>query len=168
MRTGEDNELTNAIEAILFVSGEAVQIGQIANALDTGEKEVRAALCELKNNYDKRNGGLVVIETNGAYRLATKPIYYNRIAQFNKAPETKPMTRPQLETLAIVAYRQPVTRAEVERIRGVDAAYTINKLLEYGLIEERGRDVTIGRPVLFGTTNMFLERLGLSSLSDLQ
>lgn len=160
-------EIYGAVEAILFISGEAVELKLLAAAvgqdMETAERLVKTLMDKLKE--EKR--GVQIIEINGSYQMCTNPAYFPYISELNKIPQRKTLTQTQLETLSIVAYKQPVTKAEIEKIRGVDATHTVNKLMEYELICEYGRDNTPGRPILFATTEKFLTHFGFSSLDQL-
>lgn len=160
-------EIYGAVEAILFISGEAVELKLLAAAvgqdMETAERLVKTLMDKLKE--EKR--GVQIIEINGSYQMCTNPAYFPYISEMNKIPQRKTLTQTQLETLSIVAYKQPVTKAEIEKIRGVDATHTVNKLMEYELICEYGRDNTPGRPILFATTEKFLTHFGFSSLDQL-
>ncbi len=156
-----------AIEAILFAVGDSVEISKLAEVLEADKKQVREVLGLLKEDYGKEDRGLDLIELDGAVQLCTKNELYDYLIKIAKAPKKLSLTESVLETLSIIAYKQPVTRAEVENIRGVNSDYPVNRLLEFGLIKELGRKDAPGKPLLFGTTEQFLRSFGVKSLQDL-
>ncbi len=156
-----------AAEAILFAMGDAVALSTIANALEITEKEAKLILQRLQDRYREDNSGLQLIALEDAYQLCTKISQYEYLIRVAKQPKRQVLTDVALETLSIVAYRQPVTRAEIEKIRGVSCEHAINRLVDYGLIREVGRLEAPGRPILFGTTEEFLRCFGVSSTDDL-
>ena len=155
------------IEAILFVSGEAVAISELARALGRDEKRTRAILKELGDEYDFRQRGFLLKRFGDKVQLATRPLYAMDVIRLLQPVQKQSLSQAAMETLAVVAYRQPVTRAEVEQIRGVKCDYSLQSLSAKGLICEVGRKETIGRPILFGTTDEFLSRFGIESLENL-
>ena len=160
-------ELRAILEALIFASPEPLTPKQIYKLLDTEPKEdVQAALAELKQIYE-RPGGLQLVEVAGGYQIVTRPDLHEWVRRLFHEHSTQKLTVQALETLAVIAYRQPVTRAEVEAIRGVNCDQTIYTLMQRRLIEERGRREAPGRPILYGTTWEFLECFGLSSLDQL-
>ena len=130
-------------------------------------KETRAILEEMKEKYAGEESGIVLMELEDSVQLCTKPEYYDYLIQVAKAPRRLSLSDAALETLSIVAYKQPVTRLEVERIRGVNCDHALNRLLEYDLITELGRLDAPGRPLVFGTTEQFLRCFGVKSLEEL-
>lgn len=161
------SELVAACEAILFAFGSSVEISRIAMATGTDEKSVEEALTMLDEEYKKEGRGLGVLRLEKKAQLTTKKDYYPQLITLAANPKKPVLTQTVLETLSIVAYKQPVTRADIERIRGVKCDFAINKLVEYGLIEEVGRLDAPGRPILFATTEEFLRRFGMSSTAGL-
>lgn len=159
-------KLTNTIEAILFASGKGVPIAEIAEKLDVTEGEVKKSLQELKERYGE-DGGVVLLEFNKKAQLGSNPKYKDGVAAVLNPIREKELTRTILETVAIIAYKQPVTRTEIELLRGVNSDYAVNALLELKLIYPCGRKDAVGHPVLFATTDEFLKRFKLHSLSDL-
>lgn len=153
-----------AIEALLFVASEPLDSKRIAKLVDEDERAVALALQQLQEQYEER--GLVVREAGGGYRFATSPLVRSVVESYLLPPRTTISTQA-LETLAIVAHMQPVTRGEIESIRGVNSDSVVSTLLERGFIEEAGRKDVVGRPVLYRTTQFFLESFGLRSLDDL-
>ena len=161
------NEYESAIEAILFASGESVELSRLAYCLELDEKNLKALIHRLIDKYAEENRGMKIIQVNDAYQMCTNEIYYDFVSKLVKAPSKKVLTQTLLETLAIVAYKQPITKSGIEDIRGVNADHAINKLVEYKLICEVGRMETPGKPILFGTTDEFLKYYGLKTLHDL-
>lgn len=164
----EDLKLLLAhVEAILFTMGEAVEISRIAEAVGHDEDTVRNVIRNLMDRYEDDSYGVQIIELDGAFQMCTKASMYETIIKITNVPKKYILTDVLLETLSIVAYKQPITKMEIESIRGVNSDHSINKLLEYNLICEVGRKNAPGRPCLFGTTEEFLRNFGLSSLEEL-
>lgn len=161
-----EEELMSAIEAILFTMGESVEMEQIATALSVTQDQVRRAAKRLAKRYDER-GGLQIQQFDQALQMSTKPEQYENLIRIAKAPRKAVLSDSVLETLSIVAYKQPITKAELEQIRGVSSDYAINKLIELDLIKELGRKDAPGRPILFGTTEQFLRSFGVKNLAEL-
>ena len=158
----------SAIEAILFTMGESVELGRIADAIQLNEKETKKLLDELIKEYrSSSNIGMNIIELDGAYQMCTKPQMYEYLIRIAKQPKKRVLTDVLLETLSIIAYKQPVTKAEIEKIRGVSSEHAVSKLVEYNLVQELGRLDAPGRPLLFGTTEEFLRSFGVSSIDEL-
>lgn len=155
------------VEAILFTMGEAVEIDRIAQAVGHDEDTVRKVIRNLMERYEDDSYGVQIIELNGAFQMCTKASMYETIIKITSVPKKYILTDVLLETLSIVAYKQPITKAEIEGIRGVNSDHSVNKLLEYNLICEVGRKNAPGRPCLFGTTEEFLRNFGISSLEEL-
>ena len=164
---GEEGNLKGRIEAILFVAGEAVPVRELARALQTGEKEVREAIDSLKDEYDYEQRGFLLKRFGENVQLATRPLYSGDVVRLLQPVQQQSLSQAAMETLAVVAYKQPVTRAEVEQIRGVKCDYSLQSLMLKGLIREAGRKDTIGRPILFCTTDEFLSHFGLEDLNGL-
>ena len=162
-----EKELLGAVEAILFAMGESVSLSKLASAIGKQEAETKELLEELKKQYQKKERGIQLIELEDSYQLCTKPELYDYLIQVAKQPKKHVLTDVLLETLAIVAYRQPVTKIEIEKIRGVKTDHAVNKLVEYDLICEVGRLDAPGKPLLFGTTEEFLRRFGVQSVEEL-
>ena len=159
-----EKELLGAVEAILFAMGESVSLSKIASAIGKDETEAKRLLEELKKQYQKKERGIQLIELEDSYQLCTKPELYDYLIQVAKQPKKHVLTDVLLETLAIVAYKQPVTKIEIEKIRGVKSDHAVNKLVEYDLVCEVGRLDAPGKPLLFGTTEEFLRRFGVQSV----
>lgn len=163
----EEGSLKGRIEAILFVAGEAVAVRDLARALQTGEKEIRETINNLKDEYDFEQRGFILKRFGDKVQLATRPIYSGDVVRLLQPVQQQSLSQAAMETLAVVAYKQPVTRAEVEQIRGVKCDYSLQSLMLKGLIREAGRKDTIGRPILFCTTDEFLSHFGLEDLNGL-
>ena len=163
----ENKNVYAAVEAVLFAVGGAVSFTDLRDALEADEKELKQVLSELQQRYDAEDRGIRMIELDGKYQLCTKNDYYEELVRLVNAPKKHVLTDVLLETLSIVAYKQPVTRQEIEKIRGVSCSHAVNRLVEYNLIQEVGRLDAPGHPILFGTTDDFLRSFGISSMDDL-
>lgn len=163
----EEKNWKAVIEGILFTMGRSVRISQIAAALGLPEEQVRNLAEEMMKEYEETARGIHMIELEDSLQLCTKAEYYEYLIRIAAQPKKHVMTEALLETLSIVAYKQPITKSEIERIRGVKSDHAINKLVEYDLIEEVGRMEAPGKPILFATTEEFLRSFGVSSLMDL-
>ena len=159
--------LFGMIESILFVAGEAVDVRDLARALRIGEDELDKSLEQLSDEYDFNQRGFMLKRFGSKVQLATRPLYSDAVVRLLQPVQMQSLSQAAMETLAVVAYRQPVTRAEVEQIRGVKCDYSLQSLMIKGLIRETGRKDTIGRPILYGTTDEFLSHFGIRSLEDL-
>ncbi|HEV3092101.1 MAG TPA: SMC-Scp complex subunit ScpB [Candidatus Cybelea sp.] len=159
-----DRELQRAIEALLFVASEALSIPQLAKLLRAEESAIASALQQIEADYGER--GIVVREVAGGYRFATSPLARDVVEAYLLPPKTT-LSTPAMEALAIVAHVQPVTRGEIEAIRGVNSDSVVSTLLDRGFIAEAGRKDVVGRPMQYKTTPFFLESFGLRSLDDL-
>jgi len=159
-----DQTLRCALECLLLASGGPVPVRRLADALGVSEAETERLLEELARSYEGR--GLMVQQVAGGYQLCTRPEYAEFVTRLVSA-QAEPLSRATLETLAVVAYRQPVTRAEVEAVRGARSDHHLRKLLERNLIREVGRRPGPGSPILYGTTDLFLRHFGLRDLKDL-
>lgn len=155
------------LEAVLFTMGNSVDIRQLAAALSKDEAAARAAVMRLKAKYEEGERGMQIIELEDSYQMCTKAQYYENLIQVATTPKKQILTDVVLETLAIVAYKQPVTKLEIEKIRGVKSDHAVNRLIEYGLVYEVGRLDAPGRPALFATTEEFLRRFGIGSSENL-
>lgn len=162
-----DPELRRALEAILLVIEEPVAAGTLAEVLEVAAEEVTDALRELRAAYVDEQRGFVLREAGGGWRLYTDPGMAPYVERFVQHGRSGKLSQAALETLAIIAYKQPVTRGQVGEVRGVNADGAVRSLLQRGLIEEVGRDPSPGQPLLYGTTGAFLEQLGLRSLDEL-
>jgi len=157
--------LKKALEAVLFMAKEPLDVWQLKDILECDSDQIEQTLKELKLEYAER--GLDIVNVAGGYQLATKPEVSKYVAKFLKPAVEVHLTTPALETLAIIAYRQPISRAQIEHIRGVDCDSVLKTLFEKKLIKVVGRADLPGRPILFGTTPEFLFHFGLASLEDL-
>lgn len=155
------------LESILFAMGESVELGRLADVLRLSAEETRDILERMRQRYDEEDHGITITELDGAYQMCTKPQMYEYLIQIAKQPKKYALTDVLLETLSIIAYKQPVTKTEIEKIRGVSCSHAVSKLVEYNLVCELGRLDAPGRPLLFGTTEDFLRAFGFSSLEEL-
>ena len=160
-------ELSKIIEAILFVSGEPLQIGALAHALEVTEIEINTALDALASDYDYQRRGICLKRFGSHVQLSTRADYAPYIEKLLQPVQKQSLSNAALETLAIVAYKQPVTKLDIESVRGVKCDYSVQSLVNKGLIKEVGRKETLGRPILYGTTDSFLSHFGLRTLADL-
>lgn len=160
-------EAERTLEGILFAIGRAVSIQELSQAIHQDEKVTKKILFHLMERWNREESGVNIIELSGSYQMCTSPEVFEALIQIVKHPKKQALSNVQIETLAIVAYKQPITRQEIEKIRGVKCDHAINKLIEYGLIEEVGRLDVVGRPILFGTTEEFLRCFGVVSMEEL-
>lgn len=160
------NLLSKKIEAVLFVSGKAVEEKYIKEKLEASDKDFTTAVSELLAQYSG-DSGIHLLRFNKKLQFATNPAYVKDIETVLNPIKERELTNAMLETLAIIAYKQPVTRIEVEEIRSVDCTYSVQNLVRLGLVECVGRKETIGKPLLFATTDDFLKRFSISDISDL-
>lgn len=163
----EIKRLEAAIEAVLFSMGDAVELGQIAKAIQQDKNTTEKLIRNLMDKYEDEGRGIQIIELDGSFQLCTKRDYYSCLIRIAMQPKKPALSDVMLETLSIVAYKQPVTKAEIEKIRGVKSDHAVNKLVEYNLIKELGRLDAPGRPILFGTTEEFLRTFGVQGLEEL-
>ena len=164
----EISELKPIIESLLFVADEPLTARKIKQVVDDiDESAIKQALAELKLEYNQSGRTIQIVEIANGYQFATRPAYAEWINKLVQSTTKFRLTKPALETLTIIAYRQPVMRAEIESIRGVDSGGVIQTLLEKKLIRVTGRKEVVGRPLLYGTTQEFLDHFGLRNLSDL-
>lgn len=159
--------LLSTLESLLFVADEPVALARLAQALRCSLAEVDGALQQLRSEYETHNRGVRLQERNGRVQLVTNPAAAQAVEDFLSLDLTTRLSGPALETLAIVAYRQPVTRVQIEAVRGVDCSGMVRKLEQQGLVEEVGRLETPGRPILYGVTDQFLQHFGLTRLEEL-
>ena len=155
------------LEAILFTMGESVEIDRLASVIEEDNKTTKAILEEMSEEYQSSDRGIELTTLDNAVQLCTKGDYYEYLIKIAKTPKKFVLTETLLETLSIIAYKQPVTRLEIEKVRGVSCDHAVNRLLEFDLITEVGRLDAPGRPLLFGTTEQFLRSFGVKSLEDL-
>ncbi len=161
------NALEAAAEAILFTIGDAVELAHIADALEVSREEAREIIASLQEKYEADDRGVTIIELDNAFQMCSKPSTYEYLIRIAKQPKHHVLTDVVLETLSIIAYKQPVTRGEIEKIRGVSCSHAINKLIDYDLIREVGRLDAPGRPILFGTTEEFLRCFAVQNTDEL-
>ena len=167
METVEINRLESAIEAILFTMGDSVELGKIASAIEHDEETTRKFVHQMMDKYQAEDRGIQIVELEDSFQLCTKKQNYDYLIRIAKQPRRYVLTDVLLETLSIIAYKQPVTKLEVEKIRGVKSDHAVNKLVEYNLACEVGRLDAPGKPILFGTTEEFLRRFSIQSVDDL-
>ncbi|MDY3818349.1 MAG: SMC-Scp complex subunit ScpB [Lachnospiraceae bacterium] len=163
----EETNYKAIIESILFTMGDSVELDKIANALELDKKKTQQLIEELMHEYEEADRGIAIMELDGAYQMCTQPNTYEYLIRIAKQPKKHVLTDVLLETLSIIAYKQPITRVEIEKIRGVSCDHAVNKLLEYNLIQELGRLDAPGKPLLFGTTEDFLRCFGVHSIDEL-
>ena len=163
----EETNYKAIIESILFTMGDSVELDKIANALELDKKKTQQLIEELMHEYEEADRGIAIMELDGAYQMCTRPNTYEYLIRIAKQPKKHVLTDVLLETLSIIAYKQPITRVEIEKIRGVSCDHAVNKLLEYNLIQELGRLDAPGKPLLFGTTEDFLRCFGVHSIDEL-
>jgi segregation and condensation protein B len=163
----DGKELKSIIEALLFVSGDPVSLKDIAGVLDLDQKEVYEIIKEMKDQFNYERRGIQIIEVEGHFQLSTRPEHYEYIQKLHSPQRKQGLSQAALETLAIIAYKQPITRAEIDAIRGVQSDKAINTLLERKLVREVDRLETVGRPILYGTTVEFLRYFGFKSIKEL-
>ncbi len=163
----EITELKALIEGVLFATGDAVSLDKLAEIAETGKDEITAASEELIKEYEDPSRGIEIVHVDDKLQLCTKTDLYPYLVKVAKNKKDYKLTDVQLETLSIIAYKQPVTKLQVEAIRGVNSDHSVNRLVEYGLVKELGRLDAPGKPILFGTTDDFLRAFGVDSLEDL-
>ena len=163
----ERSKAEAVIEAILFTMGDSVEISRLAEVIEEDVKTTKSILKDMAARYEEENRGIGLTQFDNSVQLCTKSDMYEYLIKIAKTPRKMTLTDTVLETLSIIAYKQPVTRLEIERVRGVSCDHAINKLLEYDLITELGRLDAPGRPLLFGTTEQFLRCFGVKSLEEL-
>ena len=155
------------IEAVLFTMGKAVELRQLAAAIGQDQETARAAVERLAKRYQTGTRGMKINKLEDSYQMCTRSRYYENLIRVAAAPRKQVLSDVVLETLSIIAYRQPVTKMEIEKIRGVKSDHAVNRLVEYDLVYEAGRLDAPGRPALFATTEEFLRRFGVGSLGEL-
>ena len=156
-----------AIEAIIFAIGEPIPLEKIAAAMELGKTETKALVAAVMEEFNQMHSGIQIIQINDSYQMCTKAEFESHIRLALELKNNTPLSAAALEVLAIVAYHQPVTKAFLEQVRGVDSSSVLNGLFAKGLVEERGRLELPGRPLLYGTTQNFLRCMGLTSLEEL-
>lgn len=163
----QNNQIKGALEAMLFVTDEPVSTITLADMLEVEPGEVECALVDLRAQLEDENRGIQLREVAGGWRLYTHPVYHELIERYVLSWDTRKLSQAAMETLAIIAYSQPITRAGVASVRGVSSDSSINSLVEKGLVREAGTEDAPGNPTLYATTRTFLEKFGLRSTADL-
>ncbi len=161
------SELVSIVEALVYVADEPVTMKTLAEVLEEDKDAIRAAVEELQREYETRDGGLQLREIAGGWQIATRTEYHEEVRQYLKTRPSAKLSLAALETLAVIAYKQPVTVPEILEIRGVQSASAIKTLLDKKLITAKGRKETVGRPMMYGTSKDFLIQFGLKDLSEL-
>ena len=161
------SEVVSVVEALIFVADEPITVKLLAEVLDEDRETIEAAVEELKNEYDGRESGLLVREIAGGWQIATRTEFHEEVRKFLKTRPSAKLSLAALETLSVIAYKQPVTIPEILEIRGVQSASAIKTLLEKRLIVTKGHKETVGRPMMYGTSKDFLLQFGLKDLSEL-
>lgn len=162
-----EKHLEAVVEAVLFTMGKSVELRQLAIATGQSEEETKQAVERLKARYDKEERGMEIIELEGSYQMCTRTGFYENLIRVAASPKKQVLSEVVLETLSIIAYKQPVTKMEIEKIRGVKSDHAVNRLVEYNLVQEVGRLDAPGHPALFATTEEFLRRFGIGSTENL-
>lgn len=160
-------DIEAVIEAILFTMGESVEVSKIAKVIEHDVETTRRIIHNMMDKYEEADRGIRIIELGDAFQMCTKKEMYEYLIRIAKQPKKFVLSDVALETLSIIAYKQPITKIEIERIRGVKSDHAVNKLIEYNLVKEVGRMDSPGRPILFGTTEEFLRRFSVQSVDDL-
>lgn len=163
----EEKKWEAVIEAVLFTMGNSVELSRLAAAIDQDEETAREAVLRLMKRYETGKKGMQIIALENNYQMCTRSEYYENLIRVACAPKKQVLSEVVLETLSIIAYKQPVTKLEIEKIRGVKSDHAVNKLVEYNLVYEVGRLDAPGRPALFATTEEFLRRFGIGSTQNL-
>ena len=162
-----EKHLEAVVEAVLFTMGKSVELRQLAIATGQSEEETRQAVERLKARYDKEERGMEIIELEDSYQMCTRTGFYENLIRVAASPKKQVLSEVVLETLSIIAYKQPVTKMEIEKIRGVKSDHAVNRLVEYNLVQEVGRLDAPGHPALFATTEEFLRRFGIGATENL-
>ena len=163
----EEKKWEAVIEAVLFTMGNSVELSRLAAAIEQDEETARDAVLRLMKRYETGKKGMQIIALENSYQMCTRSEYYENLIRVACAPKKQVLSEVVLETLSIIAYKQPVTKLEIEKIRGVKSDHAVNKLVEYNLVYEVGRLDAPGRPALFATTEEFLRRFGIGSTQNL-
>lgn len=161
------SEIVSIVEALIFVADEPITVKTLADVLDEDKETIEATVEELKQEYEEREGGLQLREIAGGWQISTRIEYHEEVRRFLKTRPNAKLSLAALETLAVIAYKQPVTVPEILEIRGVQSASAIKTLLDKKLITAKGRKETVGRPMMYGTSKDFLLQFGLKDLSEL-
>lgn len=162
------DEVKRIVEALLFAVQEPISVRKISEIIEgTEAKEIREVIQQLRDEYDSHDRVFQIEEIANGFQLLSRPEYHEWISKIRKKSGESKLSQPALETLSIIAYKQPIIRAEIEAIRGVQSGQMIRTLIEKGLVKITGRDEVLGRPLLYGTTTKFLDHFGLKSIKDL-
>lgn len=161
------SDIMASTEAILFVAGDPVSVEELAHSMNLTVQEMEASLDNMEHAYEESGRGIRLNRNGGEVYLSINPIYVHRVEAFLQPLKRQPLSQALLETLSVIAYRQPTTKAEVEAVRGVKCDYSVQYLIRRGFVEECGRRETLGRPIEYRTTDKFLMHFGIKSLSDL-
>ena len=160
-------ELEAVVESLLFLSGDAITLSTIAKTIEMDQVTTKAIILGLADKYEIEKRGIRVVEFENSYQMCTAAECFQYIRNMYKSPTRRGLTQSLLETLAIIAYKQPITRNQIEEIRGVSAEHAISKLVEKGLVCEKGRMDIVGKPIIFGTTQEFLRHFGFRNIEQL-
>ena len=160
-------EMEAALEAVLFAMGQAVPLASLARFVEQDQETTKMLLHKMMERYEKEDRGIRLLELENSFQFCTKKEYYENLIRVASEPKKQELSESALEALSIIAYKQPVTKAEIQRIRGVASDHAVNRLVEFGLVCEVGRLDAPGRPILFATTEEFLRRFGVGSLEEL-
>ena len=163
----EKKEIQSIIESLLFAAGDAVDLDRLADIVDVDKRSLREILKQMMDEYHYERRGIQIIKMEDSYQMCTRGEYHDYVAMLAEPRRKQSLSNAAIEVLAIVAYKQPVTRSAIEHIRGVNCDYVVNRLVERGLIEEVGRLDAPGRPLLFGTTQEFLRCFGVEAIAEL-
>ena len=163
----EETMIESAVEALLFAMGGAVTLKELARVLEEDERKVQQTIERMMEKYKSNDRGIQIIELDQSYQMCTKPALYEYLIRMTHQQQKPVLTDAALEVLSIVAYKQPITRIEIDKIRGVNSSHAINRLVEYDLIREAGRLNAPGKPILFATTEEFLRAFGVCSPEEL-
>ncbi len=163
----DKEKIKSIIESLLFINERPIQLSEISQTLEMKSKEIKIALDELKADYAGRNSGISIVSVAGGFQMCSAPLNEPWIKKMYSSQNKQKLSTASLETLAIIAYKQPITRIEIEQIRGVNVDGVVRKLTELGLIKTAGKKEVVGRPNLYITTRKFLEYFGINSLDDL-
>ena len=168
MENKSPDETKKIVEALLFAVHEPISVRKISEAVEgTDVKQIKEIIQQLREEYDTNDRAFQIEEIANGFQLLSRPEYHEWISKIRKKTSEARLSQAAIETMAIIAYKQPIIRAEVEAIRGVQSGQMIRTLIEKGLVKITGRDEVLGRPLLYGTTKMFLEHFGLKSTKDL-
>ncbi|MBQ3600317.1 MAG: SMC-Scp complex subunit ScpB [Lachnospiraceae bacterium] len=163
----ELKRLEAVIESVLFTMGESVELERIASVIEHDAETTKRIIHNMMDKYEGEDRGIQIVELEGSYQMCTKTEMYDSLVRIAHIPKKQVLTDVLLETLSIIAYKQPITKVEIEGIRGVKSDHAVNKLVEYDLVEEVGRLDAPGKPILFGTSEEFLRSFGIGSIEEL-